>query len=217
MSASNLYLPQLVADDPDAARAQQSGSLDGWSQQGFQVQHYWDWFARGEIDLYGGDARAAWERLHSRWGDFRRSLLPRAQAVYLEAIFLRARVAVALAARSTHPEAVRLLRHAERDVRRLRGESMPWGDAMAELAAAAVAAARRDREAARRHAAAAVDGFRTVEMEQFAAAARWRLGQLTAGDDGKRLVAEARSWLESQGTRDPARMVGMLAPGAWDD
>jgi hypothetical protein len=54
-------------------------------------------------------------------------------------------------------------------------------------------------------------------MEQFAAAARWRLGQLTAGEDGARLVAEARSWLESQGVRNPARMVGMLAPGAWAD
>jgi hypothetical protein len=212
----NLYLPHLVADDPDAARAQQSGSLDGWSQQGFQVQHYWDWFARGEIDLYAGDPRPAWERLQSRWGDFRRSLLPRAQAVYLEAIFLRTRTAAALAAQSAPADAARLLRHAAKDVRRLRAEAMPWGDAMAELASATIAAARGDRDAARRLAAAALDGFTAVDMEQYAAAARWRLGQLTDGEDGKRLIAEARSWLEAQGVRSPARMVGMLAPGAWD-
>jgi hypothetical protein len=212
----NLYLLHLAEDDPGGAREQQARSLDGWSQQGFQVQHYWDWFARGEIDLYDGQPRAAWKRLASGWGAFRRSLLPRAQAVFLEAVFLRARAAVALAVQAPSGERASLLRHAERDARRLEREAMAWGDAMATLVAAAVATTRGQSERASHLAGSAEERFAAVEMEQFAAAARWRRGQLTAGAEGESLVAEACSRLEAQGVRNPARMVEMLAPGSWN-
>ena len=212
----NLFVLHLAADDVAAAREQQSRSLDGWPRDGFHVQHYWDLFASGEIDLYAGDARAAWERLRSRWGDFRRSLLPRAQAVYLEAVYLRARAAVALAAQVPTGEREPLLRHAARDLRRLERESMAWGDAMATLARAGIAATRGDAAAARDLADEAERRLAAVGMGQYAAAARWRRGQATDGAEGERLVAEAGALLAEQGVREPGRMVGMLAPGRWD-
>ena len=33
------------------------------------------------------------------------------------------------------------------------------------------------------------------------------------GDDGRKLIARADSWMASQMIRDPARMAAMLAPG----
>jgi hypothetical protein len=43
------------------------------------------------------------------------------------------------------------------------------------------------------------------------AAARWRLGELVGGEEGRALVAWADSWQRSQAVRNPARMVALLA------
>ncbi len=210
------YLPTLAADEPQRARDEQAHGLDGWRQRSFQVQHYWDIFARGEIDLYAGDPRPAWERLAAQWLAFRRSLLPRVQAVHIEALFLRARVAIALAVKSSSAEATRLLARAERDARAIAAERMAWGDATAALARAGIASVRGERERARELAAAAQAGFEAVEMPQLAAAARWRRGQLTGGGEGATMREAGRTWIQAQDVRSPERMVAMLAPGRWE-
>ena len=212
----NAYLVHLAAGDAVGAEEEQERSLDGWRQRSFQVQHYWDWFARGEIDLYAGRPERAWQRLAAQWSAFRRSLLPRVQAVKIEALYLRARTALALAAGSGPREARALIAAAERDARALAAERMPWGDGQAALARAGVAVARGDRERACALAAAAETGLSGVGMAHLAAAARWRRGTLVAGEEGGTLVADARERLARLGATDPERMVGMLAPGRWE-
>ena len=52
-----------------------------------------------------------------------------------------------------------------------------------------------------------------LDMELCATAARWRLGHLVGGDEGAALVADARSFLDAENVRDPARLVEVIAPG----
>jgi hypothetical protein len=46
-----------------------------------------------------------------------------------------------------------------------------------------------------------------------ATAARRRLGELSDGEAGRALSAEADSWYAAQGVKNPARMTEMVLPG----
>jgi len=211
-----VYLLHLAGDDVERAREEQERSLAGWQQRSFQVQHYWDWFARGEIDLYDGRPDLAWQRLEAHRRAFRRSLLPRVQTIKIEALFLRARTAIALAVRSAAPQTRALLAAAEKDARALAAERTAWGDALAALARAGIARARSDRERARDLAVVAEAGLEALGMQQSVAATRWHRGLLTGGDEGKTLVRDARSHLSDLGAANPERMASMLAPGCFE-
>lgn len=209
------FLVYLAEDDVDKARDEQERSLEGWTREGFQLQHYWDWYTRGEIDLYAGDPHAAWKRLTEGWRRYRHSLLPRVQGIQIEISFLRARVAIAMAAGHTSRQAARFLDRAEKDVRGLEAERMPWSLALAELASACVSHARGDEGGARQHLERARDGLDRQGLGHLSSTAGWRLGQLVGGDEGDDLVQEARSRLEIQGVRHPERIVDIFAPGRW--
>jgi hypothetical protein len=211
-----VYLLHLAGDDPASAGEEQEQSLEGWQQPPFQVQHYWDWFARGEIDLYAGRPERAWERLRAHWRVFRLSLLPRVQAVKIEALFLRARTAVALAARDCTRRAPALLAAAEKDARALAAARMPWSDGLAALARAGIASVRGERQRARELTITAEAGLEAVGMMHFAAAARCQRGVLTGGEEGTRVGRDACARLSALGSANPERMADMLAPGRWE-
>ncbi len=88
---------------------------------------------------------------------------------------------------------------------------MPWAIAIAELVDASVAAARGD--------AGAADALLSAErllaaadMHLYAAAARYRRGQLVGGDTGVTLAAAARDELVALGARNPERIADMVVP-----
>jgi serine/threonine protein kinase len=207
----NLYLLHLMADEADLAQAVQDRSLESWNRESFQVQHYWDMHARGEIDLYASRAGVGWERISAQWRAYQRSLLPRNQALHIEALFTRARLAIALAASGQE----KMLASAVKDARRLEAEKAPWASAQASLARAGIASVRHDPAAALGYLAAAESGFAGADMAHYLAATRWRRGTLLGGDAGEALRDEARAWLDEQGIRNPARLLDTLAPGAW--
>jgi hypothetical protein len=60
--------------------------------------------------------------------------------------------------------------------------------------------------------AAAATRLEAAELRVFAAAARYRQGERTGGDEGKRLRDEAVAWLAGQGIRDPLRIIRSHAP-----
>jgi hypothetical protein len=186
-----------------------------WKGRGFQVQHYYDWLARAEIDLYAGRNADAWERLRGGWRTFAASHLGANQAIFIEARHLRARAALAMAASVERPPAA-LLRRVARDVRAIERENRPWGFALAALDRGALDVLRNRRAEAVALVARAEAGFKALEMGQYAAVARRRRGELLGGDEGRRLIAEADAWMLEQDVRSPARMAAMLAPGRWD-
>jgi hypothetical protein len=53
-------------------------------------------------------------------------------------------------------------------------------------------------------------------MSLQAEAARYQLGRLLGGDDGRALVESARLALEARGVRSPVRFVSMMVPGRFE-
>src|SRR5262249_46837205 len=106
-----------------------------------------------------------------------------------------------------------LLRAAEADARRLEGTKSEFAAALAQLIRAGVASSRGDEATARQRLTRAVESLDAVAMPSYAAAARWRLGGLLGGEEGRALLDQASSWMASQGIRNPARMVALHAPG----
>src|SRR5262249_31477945 len=125
---------RLAADQPQRAREELAALMARWSQQGFHVQHMNRLFDDVQIDLYQNDAEAARRRLLEGWGKIERSQLLRVQQVRIILRHLRARTALALAARRPDES---LLRAASAEARALATEA-PWAAALAKLLEAGV-------------------------------------------------------------------------------
>jgi hypothetical protein len=139
-SRGNLYLATelctrsnyawLAADNPDEGEREAVESMARWSQKGFHRQHYSAMLARVQTALYRGDAAAVWRILAEQRSMLRRSLLTRVQVLRIESLYLRARSALAMAAKKG---SWRLLWIARAAARRIAGERMPWSDPIALL------------------------------------------------------------------------------------
>ena len=51
----------------------------------------------------------------------------------------------------------------------------------------------------------------------YAAAARYRRGSITVGDEGHLLIETACATMQAQQIANPARLANLLAPGPWPD
>ena len=211
------YILHLAADDPVRARDEIAQAISSWGGRGFYAQHSWELYTLGEVDLYTGSGRAAWQRIDDGWGPLRRSLLLGVQAVRIESRYLRARSAIAAAldgaGERCWPPGMR--RVARSDAFRLGREGAPWASALASLIRAGIATLDGDRTGAAAHAHSAEAAFSKLSMDLYATAALRRRGELTGGPSGDRLIEQADAWMTAQGIRNPARMTTMLAPGAF--
>jgi tetratricopeptide (TPR) repeat protein len=208
------YHVLLAQDRPEKARQEIREMLARWSHKGYHLQHYFDMFGQTEIDLYEGNAKAAWERVVSGWPAFEQSLARRTQLVYLESAHLRARAAIGAVAIGEAPE--RTLRVAEREARLIEREAMPWSNPLAELIRASVAALRGDTREAVGRLASAEAGFDAVDESLHAAVARARRGELLGGPEGEKLRAEAKAWMSTERIVKPSHICRLIAPGRWD-
>jgi tetratricopeptide (TPR) repeat protein len=203
----------LRTGEPAVARAHVQRVMEQWTHRHYHNQHYWGASALSQIDLYEGKGTDAHERLSREYPRAERAFTFRMEILHVGARHLRARSAI-LAAREASPsDREPLLRIAERDAHWLGGAppsySHPWGS----LVRACALAVRGDDVAAALALERAVHGFDATGLALFAAAARWRLGQLRGGDDGIALRSTAEAWMKDQEIAEPARMVAMIAPG----
>lgn len=197
----------LGPDQPDTARQQVGIAEQQWAQDGYHLQHWYATLAYGEIDLYTGAPELAWKRLNAEW----RALffLRMIQHTRCEALYLRARLALALASQRDDPK---LLARARRDARSLVREGVGWALAFGRLIEASCLAFSAPVKAAA--ALREVEGmFDALDMTIFALACRSRRAQLTLSDEGTTLQEEANEGLRSLGVANPAAFVRMLAPG----
>jgi serine/threonine protein kinase len=205
-------LAWLAADDPPTARARSREALNRWSKRTFHVEHWWAMLSDRQIDLYLGDAEAAYAAVRAEWSSLHASLLLMVQLTRIEALHLRARSALALA-RVQPRRRSSLCREAERDAARIARERMPWSNPLAGLLRAGTEATRGDDAAAEVLLRDAIRGLEACDMALYAAAARLQCGGLVGGDEGRALAATAERWMRAQGVVDPSRMAAMLAPG----
>jgi ATP/maltotriose-dependent transcriptional regulator MalT len=166
--------------------------------------------ARMQTALYRGDAEAAWNLLTDLETNLRRAHLTRVQVLRIEARYLRARCALAMAETSG---ARRFLSVARRAARRIAAERMPWSDPIALLVMGGVSYLDGGRTPAASYLREAVDGFERADMKLYAAAARCRLGALLGSARGRELRQQAEAWMAAQHIRNCMAMTRMLAPG----
>src|SRR5260370_33912834 len=131
----------LADDDPDRARAEVISALTTWPREGFHLQHYTAMVALTQIELYTGDREIAWRHIEAQIKPMVKSMLLRFQVLRLEAMHLRARLALASPPRS---ETQRRLRITEDLSQKLAKEKMAWSDPLAALLRAGVANKRAD-------------------------------------------------------------------------
>jgi hypothetical protein len=210
---SHMNLAWLLAGDEEAARQQIESAMQAWAPTGYLAQHYYELVARVQLELYGDRGAAAWALVQKGWHKLEASLFMKVQFIRIEAHHLRARAALAAAARaaSTGGERNVLLTVADKEAATLEGEKAPWAAALAKLVRAAVAHQRGDATRAQRLTGEAAEALAALSMSGYAAAARHRLAQLTGADSAA--SAQALAALAQPGVQEPMGLVRMLAPG----
>jgi hypothetical protein len=200
----------LVRGEPAIARRQIDLAAARWGRAEFVVWSFSTQMALAEVELYEGDAAAAFRRADGAWQ--RHKAMPFLRTAVVRARALAIRGVAALAARQSDSLDRRLLRVTQRDARELRAMGMSWTSALARLLDAGAALVIGDRGSAAQHFARADAELASAGMIVHAAVARRRLGELTTGRDGARAVSEVDALLAAQGVREPGRFVRLYAP-----
>ena len=203
----------LIADRGDEAEAC-AHALESWPNRGFQVEHMANLYKQAEVELYRGEGAAATKRVEAEWDNLARSQLTRLQPFRIELNALRGRAALAAAhSLPTGSARKRLLQLAARVVQSL-GREPPSvrGAVFGAPVAAGVAVLRGDREEAARCLEKGVRAASESGMRLYEEALRYQLGRLTGGDEGRKAMSDAETWMRSEGMRRPDRYIPMLCP-----
>jgi hypothetical protein len=205
----------LVLDQPAEARAQlESVALPRSPDQPAHLTHFYELLAHTQIDLYEGHLERAQARVEDTWGALKHAMLLRIQNSRVDALYLRARAALAFGALHANPAARRpFVARAQACARQIDGAGASWAVAYASVIRATIAHQADEPERAADELRAALSGFAAADMHLFVAATRHRLGTLLGGDEGAAHVAEAEAFLRAQAIVRPLAMVKMLAPG----
>jgi hypothetical protein len=207
----------LAADRPEEAFEIIRSAIAKWSVKGFHTQHWWSLTSQCDILLYQRNGLEAWNLMSTQWPALRGSMLLRIQYFLIETLYHRACGALAVAAdcAGTGARKRHFVQAATRDAERIEHENAPWGDGLAYLVRAGALATQRQHEAAEPLLRSAENALESAGMHLFAAAARWRRGELIKGKEGDALVRAADLAMRQQGIQNPERITGMLAPGHW--
>ncbi|MBI4514339.1 MAG: protein kinase [Deltaproteobacteria bacterium] len=220
--ASFPNLVYLAEDRPDYARRVADEAIGRWPSSGaFDIEHYFHLIAGMHLDLYAG-GWGAWRRINEVWPKLQRALLLAMESPRVELRNMRARAALAAASTGAGATAggmdrrwtvPRLLRLAARDAARIaRDTGIASASPFSKLLLAGVAHAEgRPTQAADAYAEAAC-ACASADMNLYAAAARYREGELRGGDTGQRLRSESEDWMRAQGIQNPAAMARVWCP-----
>jgi len=209
-----LTLHWLAQDRNDLARQHDDTAQRLWPKTDVAlVAHYVYLIAAVTIELYEGNAWAAWERVLDWWPRLRRGLFFVMEGPYVDLLYLRGRAALAAAASPTiTPDwpRQRLVADAEKCARALaRNRRVLSAQPLSRLLAAAVADARGgDASDLYR---AVWNACTTVDMHLHANAARARLAELAPHDRAEHEDAVGQ-WLERQRVRNPTALLRTFCP-----
>lgn len=199
----------LVVDEPARAQAEVDDVMARVATR--SLHFYYALIGRAQADLYVGDGAAAYARVSTEWREIAAGFLLRMAIVYVVAHHLRARAALSLAA--TLPIRAHLHREALRAARNMQRKPYPAAPGFAASLRAIVAAQQGDRAVAASLFDEAATVFEAQSLALYAAANRWRQGEMLGDDTGRALIDEAAGFMRSEDIRNPARMVEMLVPG----
>jgi tetratricopeptide (TPR) repeat protein len=164
-----------------------------------------------DVDLYVGEPERAAKRLEQAWPALK-GTLSLFQSGRIEILTYRARIALALAACGDG----HALKQAADAATRLEREGAEWASAFAVLIRAGIAQGRGRTAEALDLLTKAQRRLSAADMRLYAAAAAYRRGQLTGGDQGRAIESGAVDVLLGENVVAPLHMVGLLCPGPWE-
>jgi serine/threonine protein kinase len=212
-SAAGTWLA-LVHDEPERARREMRDALSQWLSKSFSLQHWNEMIWGAEIELYAGDGAGAYEHIRQRQSGLNRSFLLRAGFIRVSTRYMRGRAAIASIGSLPGLRRARAA-EARRLARRLAGEHDTWAAALASLLLAMANNAAGKREAAIATLREGIDRAQATDTMVYALPARYRLGELLGGDQGRALIREAVAAMTAEGVKDPERWVACQLPGDW--
>jgi hypothetical protein len=205
----------LAADNPDEGEREAIESIARWSHKGFHRQHYSALLARVQTALYRGDGDIAWRLFTGQEKQLHRSLLTQFHVLRVEALYMRARSALAIAAGSGGDK--RFLSIARASAQRIATERAAWSDPIGMLVSAGIANVEGNRAVALQLLHEALGRFERADMNLYANVTRRRIGVLQQGATGRELLGHANAWMAAQQIKNPMCMTRMLAPGFSDE
>ncbi len=204
----------LAAGEPERARRALSEATAQWSQTGFHVQHWQAIVYGADIDAYEGRPERAYEQLRACLPALKRSFLLHAGFVRTMTHFARGRFAIASIDAKPDFKTERIA-EARQMARRLGREHDPWASAVACLVKAAAENAAGDRPAALSALRAGLERATATDSIVYAMAARYRLGQMLGGPEGRAMSEAAIADAIARGARNPERWLQLQLPGKW--
>jgi hypothetical protein len=230
----------LAADEVEAVRERATELLErhrglpgtSWPEDAYRRQQYRDLIASVHAGLYGDDASGAWAALVAAWPELERGFYLPMRTIGLELRTARARVALALAEQfqrdaeltrariHAHPglvtsnwDRLRLLAEVRDAIGLLRAEGNCCAPAFVSALQAGLDRQEGRLDEARAGLEQAVQAFDGVDMALHRECARFGLGALIGGDEGRRLQDQAAAWMHAQGIASPERMAASQTPG----
>ncbi len=201
----------LAADDPQGAREAIADVEDHWRDVEYQVYHFTLLSAKSEIALYEGRSSDALESVTTEWPLLRRALLLHVEIVRVYMNFLRGRAALATASQAGRAEEA--LDQARRSARILSRMKPHFARGGGHFIRAALAHRERNAVRAVSELEKAVREFESDRLGLYANCARFRLGHLIGGDEGRELIAPVERWAREQRVQNLEAMVAVNAPG----
>lgn len=203
---------RMAAGQVGEASEELTQAIARWSRERFSLLHYWEAYGQIECSLYRGRPGDAGRRVRAAFPGVKASLLLQLQLYRVSWADIRGRVAVAGARADSGAGREASLREAVRCVRALEKEDVAWSVGLASLLHAGVLTTRGERSAASVSLLEAERVLGEAAMQLHVAVARARRAELS-GDVA--LLESAHAAIAEQGVHDPARIVEVLAPGAY--
>ncbi|HEX8789434.1 MAG TPA: hypothetical protein VF765_00680, partial [Polyangiaceae bacterium] len=197
---SPLHLVGLAANEPARVRAECIETAGDWPEDWACFQHMCAAYVLAQVDLYEGNADAAWTHALRAWDMLRRSHLSRVQFQRVDLLGLRARAALASAGGQKREQRAWLVK-ARADAARLERIGIDAAVGMASLVEAGAACVEGRRDDACRQLERAHARFASRGMRLHAAVSRAGLGHPRD--------------LAALGVADVTRMTRLWLPGRW--
>ncbi len=185
--------------------------LDTWPKDRYQMHHWYRFFSLGELLLYQGRPKEAWEAFRAEWPAIRSSFVGHVAVIWNQICRMEGRLALAMAALSEGTDKAIYLKAARRAAKGLRRRRLAYGEAWADLIdAGRVWNETHDKNLTSEFLRRARGSLQAAHMHLDALAAAYRQAQLE-GDDAS--VAEIAAKIRERGVLRPDRMVDVQAPG----
>lgn len=206
-------LARVATGDIAGAREDEDAALSGWPLEGYDVQHMYALRVHVFADLYEGRPARAWHRVAAAWPSIERYLLLEVPTSRIDAMLMRGRSALALAAQGDE-QGGRLVKLVEETCRTLRRERRPDVAAHAALLHAGALTLRGETQRALTLVAEAEERFDALSMTLYAACAAVRRGALEGvSEQAARRKREAIERMVHAQIAAPEAWIGVHAPG----